>query len=645
MNINLRKKKSSILFILPIKMFFYTIIIGIFVYVSLYKFLERNYEKKMRDTALTLSNLAEWAVIPLLEDSHNHDIFIERLLKKITTDNKVKSIKIYNEAMEILYSNDKKEEKTHKNSEFIVPIIKNEKMIIKNEDFKRYIYEIAIPIKDKVTFENSSKDKKYILYLKLDFAKEHINFYRIQILGFAIVGFFLIFLLIINNSLIKYYILNPILQIKKGFYKVTNGKYDFTIEEKKEKEVNDLIKMFNKMVDYIRENSETLKKNKLQAEKLNKAKGVFLANMTHELRTPLNSIIGYSELLLEDETDENKIKQLKGIVKPGKHLLTIINNILDFSKLEAHKLTLSIKVFNIRDTFKDIEELFKITALQKKIILKFRMQESIPNHLLGDEGRIKQILINLISNSLKFTDKGHVYIIVSYKNNRLFVVVSDTGIGIKEEALLNVFDSFEQLDMNRQGTGLGLSITKTLCELMDGTITVKSVLGKGSRFVFNIKVPIGHLPNKTKKNISRSSQKINTPKTLDSKRIGKKFKILVADDIKDNQLVLGMMLKKLDVDIVFADNGKIALDLLEKEKFDLFFLDIQMPVMNGLEVLDKLRATGEINNNYVIALTAYSLNTEQSKILKAGAKGVITKPINKDEIRALVSHRIKRRMS
>lgn len=199
--------------------------------------------------------------------------------------------------------------------------------------------------------------------------------------------------------------------------------------------------------------------------------------------------------------------------------------------------------------------------------------------------------------------------------------------------------------MNHQGTGLGLSITKTLCELMDGTITVKSVLGKGSRFVFNIKVPIGHLPNKTKKNISRSSQKINTPKTLDSKRIEKKFKILVADDIKDNQLVLGMMLKKLDVDIVFADNGKIALDLLEKEKFDLFFLDIQMPVMNGLEVLDKLRATGEINNNYVIALTAYPLNTEQSKILKAGAKGIITKPINKDEIRALVLHRMKRGMS
>lgn len=639
------KKESSILFILPVKMFFYTIVIGVFVYLSLYKFLERNFEKEMRETTLTLSTLADWAIIPLLEEENGHSNSIEKLFEKITTDDKVKNIRIYNETMEILYSNNKKEEGTHRDSEFIVPLIKNGELIMKNEDFDRYIYEIAIPIKNKVIFIDKSKEKRYVLYLKLDFYKEHIAFYRMQMLGFAIIGFFLIFLLIINNSLIKYYILNPILQIKKGFQNVAKGKYDFTLGVKKEREVNDLIRMFNKMVGDIKESSETLERNKLNAEKLNEAKGIFLANMTHELRTPLNSIIGYSELLLEDETDEEKKSKLKAIVNPGKHLLSIINNILDFSKLDANKLKLSKKVFNIKYTFNIIEELFRITALQKKVTLKFRIEESIPKHLFGDESRIKQILINLISNALKFTDKGHVYVMASYRSRRLFVVVSDTGLGIKKEALLNVFNSFEQLDMNRQGTGLGLSITKTLCELMDGNITAKSTYGKGSEFAFDIKVPISNSFVQIEENTKNFLQEILPSETLDPKTDGKKFRILVAEDIKDNQLVLGMMLKKLNVDITFADNGKIALDFLKKEKFDLFFLDIQMPIMNGLEVLNRLRTTGEINNNYIVALTAYSLNTEQNKILEAGARGVLTKPLNKDEIRSLVLHRMKRGMN
>ncbi len=637
------KKETSVLFILPLKMFIYTILFSFLTYGFIYKFSEENFRREIRENAMSLSTTADWALIPLLSEGEGREDAIDRLFEKLTTNSMVKKLRIYDENSKILFSNNKDEQGFNIDGDFIKPIIKEGKLIKKDENFKESIYQIAIPLKDKALIASDTDEKKWILYVKMDFQRERIAHYRFQILIFAVIGFFLIFLLIINNSLIKHYILDPILQMKKGLTRVAEGKYDQVIPIKNEKEVNELIRVFNQMVHNIKKSNEVLEENRKNAEILVEAKGAFLSNMTHELRTPLNSVIGYSELLLEEEEDKEKNNKLKAIIESGKHLLSIINNILDFSKIDAKKLKLSEKIFDIRKTLKNIEDLFKIHSFQKGVDFKINIEKPFPDYLKGDEGRIKQILINLISNSFKFTDKGSITLNVSYKKDRLFVDVLDTGQGIKEESLSNIFNSFEQVDVHHKGTGLGLSITKALCELMNGDIAVSSKVGEGTKFSFNILISVGIPKKKDGLYNLKTLDQVFLPESNGQNK--RKFKILVAEDIEDNQLVLSMMLKKLDVDIDFADNGKIALDLLRKNKYDLFLLDIQMPVMNGLEVLAELTSTGEIENIYVVALTAYSLNAERTKILSAGAKGILTKPLSKDQLRGVVSYRMSQKRS
>jgi signal transduction histidine kinase/ActR/RegA family two-component response regulator len=637
------KKETSVLFILPLKMFIYTIIFSFLTYGFIYKFSEENFRKEIRESAISLSTTADWALIPLLSEGQGHIDAIDRLFEKLTANSMVKRLRIYDENYKILFSNNKDEQGLSIDRDFIIPIIKEGKLIKKEEDFKNSIYEIAIPLKDRALIASGADEKKCILYVKMNFRRERIAYYRLQILIFAIIGLFTIMLLTINNVLIKYYILDPVMQMKKGLAGVAEGKYDQIIPIKKEREVNELIRVFNQMVHNIKKSNQVLNENRKSAEILVEAKGAFLSNMTHELRTPLNSVIGYSELLLEEEEDKEKNNKLKAIIESGKHLLSIINNILDFSKIDAEKLKLSEKVFDTRKTLKNIEDLFKIHSFQKGIDFKINIEKPFPDYLKGDEGRIKQILINLISNSFKFTDEGNINLNVSYKKNRLFVDVLDTGQGIKEESLSNIFNSFEQVDVHHKGTGLGLSITKALCELMNGDITVSSKVGEGTKFSLDILIPVGIPKKKDDLYNLKMLDEVFSSKSKDQNK--RKFKILVAEDIEDNQLVLNMMLKKLDVDIDFADNGQIALDFLRKNKYDLFLLDIQMPVMNGLEVLAELTSTGEIDSIYVVALTAYSLNTEKTKILSAGAKGILTKPLSKDQLRGVVSYRMSQKRS
>lgn len=633
-----KKKETSILYKLPLKMFIYTIIFGLLTYGFIYKISEKNFKKEIREWAISLSNITDSALIPLLNENQKDTFAIDKLLEKLTVNSMVKNLRVYDENYQILFSNNKEEQGLNIDKNFIIPIIKEDISIKKEEDFKNSIYQIATPLKDTFLIKSGTDQKKCVLYLKIDFKRERTAYYRLQLLIFEGIGLCILMLLLINNVLIKYYILDPIIQIKQGIASVAHGDYDQVIQIKKEKEVNDLTRVFNQMVQNIKKSKKILEENRLNAEKLVRSKGAFLSNMTHELRTPLNSVIGYSELLLEEEIDKEKKVKLKAIIESGKHLLNIINNILDFSKIDAKKLKFSSKIFNIQKTLKNIEDLFKIHSLQKGIDFKINIEEPFPEYLKGDEGKIKQIFINLISNSFKFTNKGNITLNISYKKDRLFAEVIDTGQGIKKEALSSVFNSFEQVDVSHKGTGLGLSITKKLCELMSGSISVTSKIDKGSKFSFNILIPIG---------VPKENDDLFDLKTLDyvfssekKDQNQEKFKILVAEDIEDNRLVLNLMLKKLDVEIKFAENGKIALDLLRKDKYDLFLLDIQMPVMNGLQVLDELTSTGEINDTYIIALTAYSLNAERIEILDAGAKGILTKPLSKDQIRGVVSYRM-----
>jgi len=428
-------------------------------------------------------------------------------------------------------------------------------------------------------------------------------------------------------------------------------------------EINELIRVFNKMSSKIKESSEALEKNKFDAERLSSLKDVFLANMTHELRTPLNSIMGYTELLLEDEKDTFKRDRLSSVVGAGDHLLGIINGILDFSKMDANKLKLAVVPFDLKNTLKSVEDLFRLKADEKKIDFQIQVEEDLPNKLVGDVGRIKQILINLISNSFKFTDTGYIHVNVGYNYKTLRVEVDDTGIGIKKEYLPKIFDSFEQVDVNHKGTGLGLSITKALCKLMRGDISVTSEPGAGTTFTFYLTLPSTENEGDTKydlnilddlmeedhpmeshirEQLDRSEIDLLSEIDVFKEKISRDidFNILVAEDVKDNQLVLKMMLKKSKVNIDFADNGEEALKLFRSGKrYDLLLLDIQMPVMNGFEVLAQLKKTGEINIIHVVALTAYALKNETDKIMAAGSDGILTKPLNKEKLRFLIEER------
>jgi len=281
------------------------------------------------------------------------------------------------------------------------------------------------------------------------------------------------------------------------------------------------------------------------------------------------------------------------------------------------------------------------------------IEGELPQSFVGDEGRIRQILINLISNAFKFTDTGHIYVRIGHNFKTLKGEVEDTGSGIEKEYQEKIFNSFEQVDLNHKGTGLGLSITKALCKLMKGDIEVKSELGVGTVFSFYLTLPSAEKPAEKKHDYNLlddimekasaekdipSVERVNIAK--DTHIENSEFNILVAEDVRDNQLVLEMMLKKSKVNIDFANNGREALDLFRSGKrYDLLLLDIQMPVMNGFEVLAELKKTGEINIIHVVALTAYALKNETDKIRAAGSDDIMTKPLDKEKLRSLIEER------
>jgi signal transduction histidine kinase len=646
------KGETSALYKIPFKMLLYTMAIGFFVYMAITTFVEGLFEKRVEDRVAALSSTLDWALTPLVdaEDAQG----IERLFERIISTTQVDLLRIYDSECVIKYSNLPLEVGEASEKRFIEPIIKRGRIIVRKRNYSNHFYELAIPIKGKYLIRSEIAKNRHILYMRYDLEDEMEFHQYMKFVLLLISSFFLLLLFLLNVTLIKVHILSPLLIMKEGLAKVSEGDYSYKVETGRDREVNELIRVFNKMASKIRESSETLEKNKFEAERLNSLKDIFLANMTHELRTPLNSIMGYTELLLEDERDNFKRKRLSSVVGAGDHLLGIINSILDFSKMDAKKLELATTPFNIENLLKSVEDLFRLKANEKNLDFQIIRIGELPQYLVGDEGRIRQILINLISNAFKFTDSGHIHVRIEYNYRTLKGEVEDTGRGIEREYQEKIFNSFEQVDLNHKGTGLGLSITKALCKLMKGDIEVKSTLGEGTTFSFYLTLPsteeaVESSPDyEVLDNIMEESSVVPEGPIVgvehEGKNKGSEFNILVAEDVRDNQLVLEMMLKKSKVNIDFANNGKEALDLFRSgKKYDLFLLDIQMPVMNGFEVLTELRKSGEINIIHVVALTAYALKNETDKIREAGSDDILTKPIDKRKLRTLIEERKKRK--
>ena len=370
---------------------------------------------------------------------------------------------------------------------------------------------------------------------------------------------------------------------------------------------------------------------KNEAEKANHAKSEFLSSMSHELRTPLNAIVCFSELLESKEGLDSESKDFaKDIVSASHNLLDLVNGVLDISKIEAGKMELINKEYNSQELFNSLSTMVIPRIGDKPIDFKTVIASDIPPVLKGDTGKLKQIILNLLTNAVKYTDKGfikyRVECINDFKNNKtkLIITITDTGRGIKKEDIDRLFKKFERLEEDRntsiEGTGLGLAITEGLAELMGGKITVISDYGKGSTFKFVVIQEIVNVELKEEKsNITSSDYN-----TFEGKNA------LIVDDSKLNLKVAENVLKNFLVTTESVTSGLECLSCVNSKKYDIIFMDIMMPNMSGEEVLRKLRENGV--NTPVIALTADAIEGQEEKYMSEGFDGYISKPINKEKL-------------
>lgn len=367
-----------------------------------------------------------------------------------------------------------------------------------------------------------------------------------------------------------------------------------------------------------------LKKATEEAIAANLSKSTFLANMSHEIRTPMNAILGYSQLLQEDENlTKEQQNVLKTINKSGEHLLALINDILDMSKIEAGRITLTNDNFNFIEVLKEIEQLFKNKAASKNLDLMISTGLNVPKFIVADEFKIKQIIINLVGNAIKFTDRGYVNIMVNCIGDKTMKIsVKDSGKGIAKEEHETVFKPFEQAKIGGEvkgGTGLGLAISKKFAHLMGGDITIESEFERGATFNFTFNFSTGE------KEIVVEEKKQRKVVSLAPEMKG--VKVAVVDDRFENRDILYKKLNPLGFDIKMAENGLEAVELYENWKPDIVLMDVVMPVMNGVEATRIILEKANGHDVKVFVVSASALESEQQEVMKIGATVFIKKPV------------------
>lgn len=412
-----------------------------------------------------------------------------------------------------------------------------------------------------------------------------------------------------------------------------------------EREINKRTEEIRQHRDHLEqlvfERTQELETAKEVAEFASRAKSDFLSNMSHELRTPLNGILGYAQILRRDkELSTQQSDGLNIIQQSGQHLLTLINDILDLSKIEARKMELYATAFHLPNFLESLAGIINMRAQEKETTFVYEHNNSLPSGVEADEKRLRQVLINLLGNAVKFTDQGTVTLQVSVLNDtppspkQIRFEIIDTGVGMTPEQLEKIFLPFEQVgDTERRatGTGLGLAISRQLVELMNSQLQVKSELEKGSTFWFDLTLPVV-----TAKTELKSAK---TDKIMGYK--GKRRKMLVVDDKHENRLVLHGMLEPLGFEVIEAVNGKEEVEKAKEIKPDIILTDLVMPVMTGFEAVQKIRQIPELKGIIIIAVSASVFEADQEKCKIVGFNSFLPKPIEVDKLFGLMEKLLK----
>lgn len=495
-------------------------------------------------------------------------------------------------------------------------------------DFVNNKYELYMPIK-----ENQSIVGSVYIRSSLDEFFERYKQYAYTILAVFIITIFSAF---IFSYLLQRLISSPITKLSDITQEISkNQNFSIRIKKRQNDEIGILIDGFNEMLGRIELQNESLISAKEEAEELANAKQQFLANMSHEIRTPMNAIMGLTDLLSETNLSEEQRKNLEIIKKSADNLLVIVNDILDFSKIEAGSIVFEEKIVDLEEIIQTIVLGGRTIAQRKGLEIITKISDQTPKKIYGDPVRLTQILLNLFSNALKFTDKGSIKILVDKIGERdgkdlIQISVIDTGVGIPEDKFESIFDIFTQASSETTrkygGTGLGLSICKQLVELQGGKIWVDSIINCGS--TFTLQIPF--------KKVDKADLKENPvlQENIFSDSEFTDLKILLAEDNEVNQMLVVNLLTKWGWSVDVASDGNEALGKLNHKAYDVILMDVHMPELDGYEATKAIRKLEKPKSEIpIMAMTASALSDEAARCLEVGMDDYISKPFNKNELR------------